>query len=66
MIRTTQVSSLKNLKNLDGKTKTVYDKIKIKNVWYCNKFIEPIIERSNTLFKRKAAEFDDDVKTKNN
>ena len=30
MIRTTQVSSLKKLKNLDGKRKTVYDIIKIK------------------------------------
>ena len=28
MIRTTQVSSLKKLKNLDGKRKTVYDIIK--------------------------------------
>jgi len=30
MIRTTQVSSLKKLKNLDGKRKTVYDIIKVK------------------------------------
>ena len=30
MIRTTQVSSLKKLKNLDGKRKTVYDIIKTK------------------------------------
>tara|TARA_R110002096_G_scaffold421311_1_gene626887 strand:+ start:599 stop:850 length:252 start_codon:yes stop_codon:yes gene_type:complete len=30
MIRTTQVSSLKQLKNLDGKRKTVYDIIKSK------------------------------------
>ena len=30
MIRTTQVSSLKKLKNLDGKRKTVYDVIKTK------------------------------------
>ena len=30
MIRTTQVSSLKKLKNLDGKRKTVYDIIKAK------------------------------------
>ena len=30
MIRTTQVSSLKKLKNLDGKRKTVYDIIKSK------------------------------------
>ena len=31
MIRTTQVSSLKQLKNLDGKRKTVYDIIKSKS-----------------------------------
>ena len=30
MIRTTQVNSLKKLKNLDGKRKTVYDIIKSK------------------------------------
>ena len=54
------------LKNNGAVKKEYYDKIKIKNVWYCNKFIEPVIERSNNLFKRKAAEFDDNVKTKNN
>ena len=32
MIRTTQVNSLKQLKNLDGKRKTVYDIIKFKGV----------------------------------
>ena len=30
MIRTTQVNSLKQLKNLDGKRKTVYDILKFK------------------------------------
>ena len=54
------------LKKNGAVKKEYYDKIKIKNVWYCKKFIEPVIERSNNLFKRKSAEFDDNVKTKNN
>ena len=47
------------LKKNSAVKKEYYDKIKIKNVWYCNKFIEPVIERSNNLFKRKVAEFDE-------
>ena len=38
--------------------KEYFDKIKTKNIWYCPKFIEPVIERSNNLFKRDKAEFD--------
>ena len=44
--------------------KEYFDKIKTKNIWYCPKFVEPVIERSNTLFKREKAEFD--VETQNN
>jgi hypothetical protein len=40
--------------------KDYFDKIKIKNIWYCPKFIEPVIERSTNIFKKdKKAEFDE-------
>lgn len=39
--------------------KEYYDKLKLKNIWYCKKFEEPKIERSNILFKREKAPFEE-------
>ena len=50
------------LKKNGAVKKDYFDKIKIKNIWYCPKFIEPVIERSTNIFKKdKKAEFDEPV-----
>ncbi len=35
-----------------------YDKLKLKYVWLCRKVDEPVIERSNIVFKRRQAPFE--------
>jgi hypothetical protein len=50
---------INTLKKNGSIKKEYYDKLKIKNIWYCKKPEEPIIERSNVLFKREKAPFEE-------